>query len=46
MRSHIVESVPSLHEAGLFRYSNDAPGREGWSSVKPDDYYWDYEDEE
>ena len=27
-------------------YSHDAPGREGWSPVKPDDYYWDYEDEE
>lgn len=27
-------------------YWHDAPRREGWSSVKPDDYYWDYEDEE
>ena len=25
---------------------HDSPGREGWASVKPDDYYWDYEDEE
>ena len=28
------------------RHSHDAPDREGWTSVKPDDYYWDYEDEE
>ena len=27
-------------------YSHDAPGRERWTSVTPDDYYWDYEDEE
>ena len=27
-------------------YSHDAPTREGWTAVKPDDYYWDYEDEE
>ena len=27
-------------------YSHEAPRREGWSSVKPDAYYWDYEDEE
>ena len=28
------------------RHSHDAPDREGWTSVTPDDYYWDYEDEE
>ena len=27
-------------------YSDDAPDREGWTAVKADDYYWDYEDEE
>ena len=27
-------------------YSHDAPGRDGWSSVEPDDYYWHYDDEE
>lgn len=27
-------------------HAYDAPGRKGWTSVKPDDYYWDYEDEE
>ena len=28
------------------RHSHDAPERKGWTAVKPDDYYWDYEDEE
>ena len=28
------------------RYHHNAPQREGWSVVEPDDYYWDYEDEE
>ena len=28
------------------RHYYDAPDREGWTSVKPDDYYWEYEDEE
>lgn len=27
-------------------HSFDAPSRAGWSAVTPDDYYWDYEDEE
>ena len=27
-------------------YSHNAPDREGWTAVKADDYYWDYEDEE
>ena len=27
-------------------YSHYAPGRERWTSVTPDDYYWDYDDEE
>ena len=27
-------------------HSHDAPGRKGWTAVTPDDYYWDYEDEE
>ena len=27
-------------------YSHDAPDREGWTPVKAEDYYWDYEDEE
>ena len=27
-------------------HSHDAPGRNGWTAVTPDDYYWDYEDEE
>ena len=27
-------------------YSNDARHREGWTAVKADEYYWDYEDEE
>ena len=25
---------------------HDAPGRKGWTAVTPDNYYWDYEDEE
>ena len=25
---------------------HDAPGRSGWTAVIPDEYYWDYEDEE
>ena len=28
------------------RHSHDAPGRQGWSAVTPDDYYWEYDDEE
>ena len=28
------------------RHSYDAPGRQGWTAVTPDDYYWDYDDEE
>ncbi len=28
------------------RHSYNAPDREGWTTAKPDDYYWDYEDEE
>ena len=28
------------------RHSHDAPDREGWSAVTPDQYYWEYEDEE
>ena len=28
------------------RHSYDAPDRDGWTPVKPDDYYWHYEDEE
>ena len=27
-------------------YAHHAPTREGWSTVKPDDYYWQYDDEE
>ena len=27
-------------------HSHDALRREGWTAVKPDDYYWSYEDEE
>lgn len=28
------------------RLSHDAPARHGWKAVPPDDYYWQYEDEE
>ena len=28
------------------RHSHDAPERKGWTTVTPDEYYWDYEDEE
>ena len=27
-------------------HSHDAPGRKGWTAVTPDDYYWNYEEEE
>ena len=27
-------------------HPHDAPARHGWSAVTPDDYYWQYEDEE
>ena len=27
-------------------HSHDAPGRIGWTPVAPDNYYWDYEDED
>ena len=27
-------------------FTRNAPSREGWVSVEPDDYYWNYEDEE
>ena len=27
-------------------HSHDAPGRPGWTPLAPDDYHWDYEDEE
>ena len=28
------------------RHHNDAPKREGWSAIEPEEYHWDYEDEE
>ena len=28
------------------QHFHDVPEREGWIAVKPDDYYWNYEDEE
>ena len=27
-------------------HSNDAPSRQGWETAPPDEYYWDYDDEE
>ena len=36
----------SATRGDTIRHSHNAPKREDWVVVHPDDYYWDYEDEE
>ena len=47
MNAFTHRGVDALATRGrTIRFSHDAPERKGWCAVKPDDYYWDYEDEE